>query len=453
MPELRTASGLRVIDPPDVQTARLRRRMHSPLCGLMPQLGYLMRSRGGPRMIVSGADLTGVHVVRGQPRPKVGSYHIGGYGTRPYESQIRTLGEVAERYAGYMGHLNRRLPVTFVPASELPGPYLDPTLVTPFADDQYAAAGFPFVRPRSGAPYGWARARDLATAEQTWVPAQHLLVGYVVRDLEGEPWTQAAVSTGTAAHTGPDRAALGALHEIIQIDATMGHWYGAGRSIRILAGRRTAAVDRILRRHLDPAAPPAEFHLLPSPDLPGFTIACILRERGGQLPAVAVGLGADALLEPAMYKAFLEAVGVRQLAIWVSVTDRIDGTPAGPELAGDKMFDLESNVAYAATTAGSQVVEERFASCTPASCDDLPADLVQPPEQLVKTLVAAFTGTGKRLYAVDITTADIAALGFVVARFYCPHTLPLSLPGAPMAGHPRYADFGGIRRRAPHPYP
>ncbi|WP_217161885.1 YcaO-like family protein [Streptomyces sp. AC512_CC834] len=455
MPELRTTSGLRVVEPPDAQTARLRRRMHSPLCGLMPQLGFLSRPRYGPRLLVSGGDLTGVHVLRDQPRPKLGSYHIGGYGVRPHESHIRTLGEVVERYAGYVAAVSGAYPVRVATEAELGDePHFPVGSYLPFTEEQLASPGFPFQRPGPDDRFGWSRFTRLRDGRPTWLPAQLTTVGYVVRDTEGEPWVQPAVTTGTAAHTDPDKAALGALQEMAQIDAAVGHWYGATRSVRIRPGRRSAALLRLVARHCHPLGGQPEFHLLPSADLPGFTIACLLREPGGQVPAVAVGLGIDDRLEAAMYKAFLEGVGVRALATWTSVQDHASGTDSGDDSGDEAIFDLESNVVLAASPQGARVVEERYGDCEEASADDLPPDAENlGAAHSVRRLVSAFHHTGKRLYAGDLTTVDAAALGFVVARFWSPDLLTLPLPSAPTAAHPRFAAYGGFRRHAPHPFP
>ncbi|MGH4031852.1 YcaO-like family protein [Actinomycetota bacterium Odt1-20B] len=452
MPELRTDSGLRLVEPPDVQTRRLRRRMHAPLCGLMPQLGFLTRPRYAPRLMVSGGDLTGVHVLRDQPRPKLGSYHIGGYGVRPYESHIRTLGEVVERYAGYVAAVSGAFPVRFAPEADLGDePHFPVGAYAPYTEEQLTSVGFPFRRPRAEDPIGWSRFTCLRDGRQTWLPAQLTTVGYVVRDTEGEPWVQPAVTTGTAAHTDPHKAALGALQEMVQIDAAVGHWYGGTRSVRIRPGARCAALLRLIDRHCHPLGGQPEFHVLPSADLPGFTVACLIREPGGQIPAVAVGLGVDERLESAMYKAFLEGVGVRALATWTSVQDHATGAAGDSDEA---IFDLESNVVLAASPKGARVVEDRYGDCDEASADDLPPDPRDPdPERSVRSLIRAFHDTGKRLYGADLTTVDTAELGFVVPRFWSPDLLTLPLPSAPTAAHPRFAAYGGFRRHAPHPFP
>ena len=76
---------------------RLARRIVSPLTGLSRTLGFMMRGRDEPRIIVSGAQLTGVEHLLGK---KGGlTYHIGGCGIYTEEALIRSVGETVERYA------------------------------------------------------------------------------------------------------------------------------------------------------------------------------------------------------------------------------------------------------------------------------------------------------------------------------------------------------------------
>ncbi len=446
--------AISVAEAPMQFTQRLRGRMYSPLCGLMTQMGLMQRQRGGPRLIVASGDMTGVHVLRNLPRPRMGSYHIGGYGLRPFEAHIRTLGELVERYGAYVCAVSGTLAMRTATAAEMAasGERYEIGTVPMFTAQQYARPGFPFKEFDEGKPLSWVSVTSLRDGQATWIPTQLLIVGYVIRDTEGEPWLTSAVSTGTAAHTDPDRAALNALEEIIQIDAAIGHWHGNRPSVLIQPGTRTSALQRIVAQVCRERGAEPEFHLLPSPDLPGFTVACLFRGPDGRPPALAVGLGIDGELEKAMYKALLEGAGVRGLATWTALQDQLSSQD-GTNYSTEAMFDLESNVAFAALPDGAKVAEARFAEHTKVGADDLPPDDVRPVAERVRDIVAAFHRTGKRLFAVDLTAVDIQALGFVVARFWSPDVLPLPLPSAPPAAHPRFEAYGGFRRDDPHPYP
>jgi hypothetical protein len=196
-----------------------------------------------------------------------------------------------------------------------------------------------------------------------------------------------------------------------------------------------------------------EFHLLPNADLPGFNVACLLRQPEGQVPRVALGLGSGGDLVQSLYRALLEAVAVQWLAAWLVIEDRAlrsadDGSSAGPDL-----FNLEGSVGMAAGDDGSRAVEERFGSCDVADASDLPPDHPDDVRARVRIVVDAFRDTGKRLYWGNLTTPDIASLGFAVMRVWSPDTLSLSLPGAPESRHRRFDQYGGFCRATPHPYP
>ncbi|GGX74261.1 YcaO-like family protein [Streptomyces hiroshimensis] len=458
------AGAIRVAVPPATRAERLRRRMHSPLCGLLQSMGHVHGGRSDPRILCAGGEMTGVHVPRHQPAPPPSSYHIGGYGLLRYESEIRTLGETAERYAGYMAAVSGRHPVDFRPYEQLTAEgrtVLEPGAYRFFTPEQLAAPSFPFRAFDPAAPVGWIRTASLTDGGDTWLPAQLFLVGYVVRDTEGEPWLNAAVTTGTAAHTTHSRALLGALHEAVQLDAAIGHWHGGLPSTRIRPDARTRRLERITDRCLPDGFGRPEYHWLPVPGLsvPGLhTVVCLLREPGGGFPAIVAGQGVDGSLEGAMYKALLEAAGVRGLAVMSAVTARLEqeaaSGPAGQAPAErSPAFDLESNVVAYAQPGGAAAVEKRFGDHREAVAGELPPDDTRTAREQAVAILRAYREAGRRLYHADLTTPDLRALGLFVDRVWSPDTLSLPLPGAPAAAHPRFEDYGGFRSSAPHPYP
>ena len=453
-------SVLRLFRDEDERAEALRDRMHSPLCGVLTSMGFLSRTRYGARMLIASGDLTGVHVLQDQPPPRPGSFHLGGSGTVPFESHIRVLAESLERYAGHAVVAEGRFPVRRCSWDELRRdgePCLPAEAFRLFSAEQYARAGFPFQAFSADAPVGWILLPSLLDGGRCWLPAQWFLIGHVPH--AEELWLQSAVTTGTAAHTDPGRALCSALEEVVQLDSAVGHWHGTGRSVRIGWDARTRLLERVLRRHFADLPGEPEFHLLPNADLPGFSVACLLRQPEGLVPRIAIGLGSGAKLVPTMYRALLEAAGVQWLACWVAVQERAEsagstgsGSGSGAS-ATDSFYDLETNVGHYAGEQGSEVVERRFADCDSASASDLPADHEGGPRELVRRTVDAFRATGKRLYWADLSTTDIASLGFSVQRVWSPDTLSLPLPSAPPALHPRFEQYGGFRGHAPHPYP
>ncbi|MFI0219898.1 YcaO-like family protein [Streptomyces lydicus] len=447
-------TAIRILGDEDSRAKVIHRRMQSALCGIMTSSGSLNKAPSFPRLFVEGAELTGVHQWFDREPAKPGAYHIGGYGTVPFEARIRILGETLERYAGFTACVEGRFPIVYASYQDLLSrgePVVNLDVFRLFFPEQLAAEGFPFQAFDPAVPTGWVKVPSLLGERDDYVPAHHFLLGHMPGP--DERWTLPAVTTGTAAHTAPESAFLAALHEIVQVDAAVGHWHSTTESVLIEPDSRTALLQDVITQRLGGGLEP-EFHLLPSPDLPGFNVACILRKPTGVIPAVSVGLGSGPSLVRSMYRALLETVGVQTLAGWSAVEDRL-GTGAQVPLRErlDAIFDLDQNVAYYAGPEGAKTVEERFARHTTARASDLPPDDIRPARDVARTLIGAFRERGKRLYGADFTSVDIRELGFSVMRVWSPDTLSLPLPSAPPGAHPRFAAYGGFTNRLPHPYP
>lgn len=435
-------------DPLDPATALLLRRMLCPLTGLAQSVGFARRGRLEPRVAVAGGDMTGVHVLGERRPPREGAYHIGGSGTTYEEVVIHTLGETVERYSQFMPSHRRTLTASLAAMRAEGRRVVANEDCRFFSGAQFGRSGFPFAPLTEHTPVGWVAGLAFPGGEESWAPAQQALVGYVKE--ETEPQYMAGVTTGTAAHTSIAAATRNALLELVQIDAAVGHWYGAVKAVEIVLDTRTEAVARVIGRRLRPGGPVPRFLWLPSADLPGFAVACAL--EWDELPRLAVGLGCDLVLQRAMYKAFLEGAAVAQLAKVILFRQATSGQEPG---AGDRdaIYDLDTNVARYAVHAEAAPAPEKLFGCPRKAALDLPLDRGGDPEDDVRTLVDALVARGKRMVLFDLTTADVWALGFHVVRLWSPDLLCLPLPSAPPLEHPRFADYGGATHEAPHPYP
>lgn len=435
------------------EVERLARRVVHPLCGLDTRVGFVLRGRHEPRFAVAGAELTGVHRLLGQD--KAGSYHIGGVGLNRSEALVRAIGESVERYCQLVSVVGGTVPIRIATIEQVAASgrkFLSPDDLSFFSADQYARQGFPFQPPVPGAPYGWAEMTATTSGEQWLVPAQLAFVGYGPHRGLGEPWLVAAVTTGTATHRTRPAATRGALLELIQLDTAMGHWYGAGQAPRIGLGTRLEYLRRIVERQV-PSTTMLSFHYLASPDLPGQTVAAVIRQAGQRRPSVVVGLGCETRLIEACYKALLEAVGVLQLAKMGMSDVAAAGTRAGTVDDEQAIFDLDRNVGHYADGGGDDVIAHKFPDGNVIDDADLPVDRVGPDEEIVGMLADGITRSGARLFERELTTMDTAALGMVTARVWSPDLISLAMPSAPPLAHPRFAAYGGASQRRPHPYP
>ncbi len=437
-----------VADPLSPATATLLRRMLCPLSGLGQSVGFARRGSLEPRVAISGGDMTGVHVLAERRPPREGAYHIGGSGTTYEEVVIRTLGETIERYAQFLPS-RREILVASLASMRAEGLCVVANEgCSFFSEAQLQRDGFPFAPLTEETAIGWVAARTFPDGEECWTPAQQSLVGYLKDELE--PLYMAGVTTGTAAHTSVVAATRNALLELVQIDAAVGHWYGAVEAVEIGPDGRTQALSHLIEPRLHSGGPVPRFLWLPSADLPGFAVACVL--EWNEIPRLAVGLGCDLVLTRAMHKAFLEGAAVAQLAKVILFRQATSGQEPG---IGDTqaMYDLDTNVAHYAVHADAMAIREKFGQCRRIAALDLPADRGGGAANDVRTLTEAFAAVRKRLALFDLTTSDVQALGFRVVRLWSPDLLSLPLPSAPPLEHPRFAAYGGAGHEAPHPYP
>lgn len=440
---------LRQDSDPVETAARLRRRTYSPLCGLVTSVGYSLHPALGPRVRVNGGELTGMHALLDRPDPKPGSYHIGGVGLNEFEAEIKVYAEAVERYCAGTGILHSPFERRWATRQELLARTEDEVLDLGAFGFAQRVAGGAFDTYRDDLPMTWVKTPRVGTSRQEWIPAQFFYLGYNPRRHDGEPWLGTAVTTGTAVHTSRVAATLSAAYELIQVDAAMGLWYGASSPVRIrVEGPRLQRIQRLVERAAG-RSHELRFYWLPTPGLKHFTVACMMVGSGNQLPLVAVGLSADAGLEAAMYKAFLECSGVRMLAVWTSFDAEADAS----SMSTEDMLDLDSNVSYYARNyQAAQSVVAKFDAGTIAQAEDLPPDDTHTGAELVKSVVNSITCVSP-LYIEDFTTIEIQGLGLHCVRLWAPGLLALSLPSAPMRAHPRYAAYGGFQNPQPHPYP
>lgn len=439
------------------KTRALLHRMLSPLCGFDTRIGYTMRGAREPRFMCAGAELTGVHILNGQRKPKVGFYHIGGAGVFLEESTIRSLGETVERYSQFISEVSNRHSVVLASYDEIATrgePVIAPDSFRLYSKEQYSRPGFPWQPFSRDCVLGWLKAPSLVRDAEIWVPAQLLLTGYAIRQDAGERWLFPAVTTGSAAHTRPELAFKNALMELIQVDSAVGHWYSAATAPEILMDERTEAIERLIKRQFYDHAPKPKFYWLANPDLPGMTVACVIRDGTGNFPAVGIGLGASLRLAEAMYKALLEAVAIIQLAK-VDFLEHTIGEEArsNREINPHDIFDLDQNVIYYALPEHSIAIETKFVHQNCVHASELPADSTLDAGEEIRLLVNGFRDTNKELVFMDLSTTDIRQLGFTAIRVWSPNTLSLSLPSAPPASHPRFEAYGGFHNEKPHPYP
>jgi thiazole/oxazole-forming peptide maturase SagD family component len=430
----------------------LMRRMVSPVTGLDKTVGFSLHDRGSAGLYVTVAQLTAIHRLVQLKKPL--SYHLGGYGLRREEALIRVLGETTERYAHMACLLSQAVPRRFATAAEMRDEGFDVVDFEGwsfFVPEQYARPKFLFQPYRPELPILWLETWDLGEEKPLWAPAQLLVLGYLAQRHKKEPRLASAVTTGTAAHTDPEKALNAGILELLQMDAAMGFWYSGATAPQIELDGRLATLEQILRQVGGDSYEPC-FHYVPVPDFDVHVVTCVLRSRQGELPCTGVGIACAMSLESACYKAFTEASAIPHLA-QIGFLHAPAMLRGDDEIEPDSIDDLDLNVLYYAMPQNVQKLDRRFTRDQRVPASELPRlpRLDQP--QLTKYLVDRFRHNRLTLCYLELTTPDVADLGFHVCRSYSPDLLSLSLPSFPQAGHPRFEAYGGFHVRDPHPFP
>lgn len=195
-----------------------------------------------------------------------------------------------------------------------------------------------------------------------------------------------------------------------------------------------------------------KFYWIQNADLCGMTVACVMENPRGVFPEMCVGLGADATLTGAMYKALLEANGVSHLGNMFLLEEMLDSSDGGT-FDPTTMFDLDRNVGYYAKGGNRERIVAKFLQANTMRASEAPKDLEGESTDLIRMVTDTFRNTGKELVLADLTTIEAEELGFVVPRVWSPDVLSLALPSAVPLRHGRFSAYGGVEHEDPHPYP
>jgi YcaO cyclodehydratase, ATP-ad Mg2+-binding len=272
----------------------------------------------------------------------------------------------------------------------------------------------------------------------------------------------------------------GALFELLQVDATTGHWYSGSVAPRLLITKEeTPRYWRFLHtysEYFDRSRWNYEYYWMRQPeDISVYTVACVARSPHS-FPALMIGHGVSTDLERAMYRALYEAIPI-SLLIQIQVLRKLyaDPDPITGKLAGkrrvegavgeifqkmeiENVTDLESAVAYYAIPENARtLLSSHFdadAVILPSEIyDRVPPKWKDKPAQNVVFDMLHDTARHHRIYWMDLKSSDMDSVGIKVVRLYSPDLMSLPLPSYPEAKHPRFKAYGGFKSAMPHPYP
>lgn len=278
----------------------------------------------------------------------------------------------------------------------------------------------------------WTEGTDLATGAPRWVPTQLVRLGSPPPD---EPHGAVSTSSGLAAGRDLDRATTGAVWELVERDAVMCTWRTRTPPPRIPAHRwPEAAVHAASELALRSGAELVLLDLSAWTGLPVVMGAARSAEVGLVLGAAAAGDPARAAT-----KAAIECVHTWRWAWRLRL--------AGVEVDPEEVQDFRDHVALHADPAHRHLGAWLF-----DGPDDGPPTAAVAPGW--RALGAALAARDVEVVLADLTTPEVAGLGWRVVRAVAPDLAWLDVGAATYLHRPRLRALGaGPLSADPHPFP
>ncbi len=330
-----------------------------------------------------------------------GSEMGSGKGLTAVEAMIGAVGEAIERYSASR---YRKVDLYRSALNDLNGDSLDPRWLCLYDDAQYAQPNFPFARFDPNRPIEWIRGYWLDTGGAVWVPA--LLAYFDFRASPEERFCQ-VTSNGLAAGVSIEDAALRAALETVERDAFMIAWRAERPGRKLLLDNTIEPDIHEVVRQLRERGVEIELFLLDA-GLPIPTVMCLGVGDGKRWPSFTVALAAHLSPRTAARRAILEQghVGPYLARLMLDVERTI---PAQPE---EVRTLIDHALYYAPADRGRALDFLRTGCARPIPF----VELAEPPDVSLGTCIRRLHTGGVRLAIADVTSPDLTASPFRVAR-------------------------------------
>lgn len=426
--------------------------LYDPRVGILSNISESEGEAGSPeyfRYVTVAADTTAFSGHQ--------NFSVGGGGARSREVALaKAIGEAIERYSAAL-YDRRGYPLQRYESA--PFDCVHPGDFALYADWQLADPELAFRPFNEQSNVRWMPARSLVTGRTRHVPACFVHLPYLFKR-DGDEWPLAqSISTGLACHTSLERALIGGICEVVERDCFSITW-------QAMVSRARIRPDSLLPPHRDAARRFAEVgyavHVMDirhDNDIPTFM--AVLRGRNPGNAPLAVAAASDLSPISAMTKALEELAHteryVRQL---MGELTRMDEEPDH-----DNVYSQVSHVNFWTTPGRAGRAAFLHASEREIDFNAVPDRSTGDPRRDLDTIVAQIAGTGHDVLAADVTSEDVALLGFHVVRALVPGYHPMfmgyasrALGGRRLWTVPQALGYPGIRPETgdnpnPHPFP
>lgn len=376
----------------------------------------------------------------------------------------KAIGEAVERYCGAIFDY-AELPLTSRAAAQFT--CVDPTDFALYSNEQYTQRDFKYAPFHDDTSVRWVRGVDALSGAGVYLPAGMVFVPYYYYEGDEGRDTPIAqpISTGLACHASRERATVSAICEVIERDAFMITWQAGLSMPHIVVESLSDANYDLVRRFETHGLSVTLLNLTMDVGVP--TVLTVVQSRDPGEPAMVVAAATDPDPETAVRKSLEEVAHTRRYADMVkrfTPRERLQGF-TGADVGVDRQQD---HLLYWSLHEHTPQADFLLASDERVEFEDI--DNLMPETEgsmgaLTTLLCERVAATNHRVYLVDLTTPDVAALGLHVVRAVIPGFHPMFMGHDVRALHSRRLRQVPVRmgfdartgngeiNAMPHPYP
>jgi len=356
------------------------------------------------------------------------SERTGGAGLTRDQALAATIGESIERYCSNFYHQEDLVVSSY---ENLRHRAVAPRDFILFSERQYDEEGFPFEPFTEASRIAWTWSYSLVHGEPTLVPACFTYLPYAFR--RGEAIIGPSISTGLACGSSLEEAILLGIYECVERDAFTIMWLNRlAMPVVDINGGDSPAV-RLFRETFAPSnIRYCVCEITSDIAIPTFYTLAIGHSTLGELVCV----GSATRLEPqlAIQKTLLETAQARPYLRYV--LRKTKEWECGDEFSNVRSFDDHARL-YSSMP--ELIPNVKFVEQTPTRSLNALANLsTGTVTGDIDVCSKALAAKGFDILVVDLTTRDVAAVGFRVVRVLIPGLQPLH-------GDHRFRFLGGKR--------
>jgi ribosomal protein S12 methylthiotransferase accessory factor len=356
-----------------------------------------------------------------QIRKQIENLHFGiGKGMTDEQAILGAVGEALERYCGGIVDRRRIVVSSFAECDHLRWAECHRSLPPPtfysFSEQQYSDPNFPYPAFDPTLQTSWIAAQVLGSNDRVFVPMSLTYLDWC-GEQPGDDIVP-ATSNGMASGSSVEFAAYGGLCELIERDALIITWLNRLPAPRIHFQHQPGILREIARNYARFDIELIAFDFTTDIKVP--VVVAIAIDHSGQGPAVVTGLGCHLDAQTALRKAIFEISQARP----GDLERMANGAGANLHKYED-IQNMDDHSAFFYSSARLGEWDFLLDHNQSLQVEDLPTYTFESEVEKLQTVVSRLKSAGVEAYLVDITTPDIASVGFRVVRTLATELVPI----------------------------